>query len=117
MSRRVCSTVAGDSVCCTAAQRGLLNRVFTFTTRSGRTMCGECSTRQSTSKHHPGRLVFQFRFHKNAECGIGPRGCAALANMQGGGAAAPGGGGIGSFLTIPQGGVLGGSTVPQLALP
>ena len=90
MSRKVCRTEQGNGVCCTAAQQGLLNRPFKFTIQSGcmagQQRCGQCDVVSSTSKKHPGAQVFRFKFHKNAECGIGPRGCAALAQ---GGAARP----------------------------
>lgn len=91
MSRKVCRTEQGTGVCCTAAQQGLLNRPFKFTIQSGcmagQQRCGECQVVQSRSKKHPNTNVFQFRFHKNSECGIGPAGCAALA--QGGPGARP----------------------------
>lgn len=79
--RRVCQTTPGDSACCLAAQQGLLGRPFRFRDRSGHERCGQCDTRPSQSRdpRKAGRMVFQFRFHKNAQCGIGPSGCAALA--------------------------------------
>jgi hypothetical protein len=86
MARR-CTTVPGLGVCCRAAQQGIANQVFKFTDRNGHVRCAECSIVQSTSRdpRKAGRQVFQFRFHKNQECGIGPGGCPAL---QGQGAAA-----------------------------
>lgn len=88
MARKVCQTVAGDSTCCQAAAQGRLNQPIPI--RGGRG-CGVCSVHPSTSKdpRKAGHPVFQFRFTKNANCGIGPRGCAALATM-----AAPAGGGL-----------------------
>lgn len=117
MAVKKCTTVAGTSPCCAAAQRGLLGKVFTFTDSRGNVRCGECNTIQSTSKRHAGALVFQFRFHKSAECGIGPRGCAAL--LQGGATATGGGGGQGILQGIFGGGgpvlQIPGQGVPQLA--
>lgn len=80
MARKVCTTTQGDSVCCVAAQRGALGRVFTFTTRSGSRRCGQCDL---ITKRN-GQPGFRFRFHKSAECGI-VGGCAALAGAAGGG--------------------------------
>lgn len=107
MARKVCTTTAGDSPCCVAAQRGLLGRPMTFTTRTGAVRCGQCDVVPSMSRNpmKAGKPVFRFRFHTNAMCNIGPRGCAALQGMTGaGGIAAPpimgpqlGGG----FLQIP----------------
>lgn len=84
MSRKVCTTQAGDSVCCVAAQRGLLGKPITFTTRTGAQRCGQCDVVPSQSRNpaKTGKPVFQFRFHSNSQCGIGPRGCAALATAQ-----------------------------------
>lgn len=80
MARKVCQTMAGDSVCCMAAQRGLLGRPMTFTTRNGARRCGQCDVVPSMSRNpmKAGKPVFRFRFHSNAMCGIGPSGCAAL---------------------------------------
>lgn len=79
MSRRVCTTTQGTSVCCAAAQQGKLNQAITFTTRTGAQRCGVCTTRPSQSKRHPGVPVFQFRFLPSATCGIASgRSCAAL---------------------------------------
>jgi len=83
MARR-CTTVPGFGTCCRAAQQGLLNKPFQFTDSRGSVRCATCATRASTSRSHPGRTVFQFRFNKNETCGIGPGGCPALA--QGGNA-------------------------------
>jgi hypothetical protein len=89
MARRVCTTVPGQlSVCCQAAQAGLLGRPVTFTTRSGATRCGVCSTRpsMSTNPKKRGMTVFQFRFTANRNCGI-TSGCPYLpgaAGAQGG---------------------------------
>jgi hypothetical protein len=99
MPRKVCQTVQGDSVCCQAAQQGLLGRPITFTTRTGARRCGQCDVvpSQSRDPRKAGRPVFRFRFHANSQCGIGPRGCAALAQMGvggGGGMQLPGGGGF-----------------------
>jgi hypothetical protein len=79
MARRVCTTVAGDSVCCQAAQQGLLGRPITFTTRSGSRRCGVCNVRASvsTDPRKRGKPVFQFRFASNQACGI-VSGCSAL---------------------------------------
>lgn len=107
MARRVCQTVPGDSVCCIAAQRGLLGRPITFTTRSGTQRCGVCNVVPSRSTNpvrraaHP--QVFQFRFAANRVCGI-VSGCAALS------------GGAGTPNLAGAGGILGGQQVP-LAFP
>lgn len=79
MARR-CTTVPGYGTCCRAAQQGLLNQTMVITDSRGNKRCAECSTRQSTSRdpRKAGRTVFEFRFHKNAECGIGPGGCPYL---------------------------------------
>lgn len=89
MARR-CTTVPGYGVCCRAAQQGMLGQVFRFATARGE-RCGECTpiTRRN------GRPGFRFRFHRSAECGIGPGGCPALASMAGGG------GGGGGMLALP----------------
>lgn len=79
MARR-CTTVPGFGACCRAAQQGLLNRPFQMQTAHGQ-RCAECA--QITRRN--GRPGFRFRFHKNAECGIGPGGCPFL-----GGAGVPG---------------------------
>lgn len=107
MSRRVCTTQPGDSACCVAAQRGLLGRPMTFTDRRGNQRCGQCDlgTSMSRDPRKRGKPIFIFRFHTNAMCNIGPRGCAALASVQGGGGMAmppmPGPQGGGGFLQIP----------------
>lgn len=82
MARRVCTTVQGDSVCCQAANQGLLGRAITFTTRSGARRCGVCRAIPSTSTNprKRGRTVFQFRFAPNTACGI-VSGCAALSQQ------------------------------------
>jgi hypothetical protein len=100
MARR-CTTVPGYGTCCRAAQQGLLNRTMVITVHhpNGGTsqMCAECSTRQSRSRdpRKAGKTVFDFRFHKNAECGIGPGGCPFLNT------GAVGGGGGGQRLALP----------------
>lgn len=81
MARR-CTTVPGFGVCCRAAQQNILNQPFKMTDSRGVTRCAECATVQSRSKKHPGKTVFQFRFHKNTECGIGPNGCPYLGGAQ-----------------------------------
>lgn len=80
MARR-CTTVPGYGTCCRAAQQGLLNQVMQITDSRGNKRCAECATVQSQSRdpRKAGRTVFQFRFHKSAECGIGPSGCPYLA--------------------------------------
>lgn len=58
-----------------------------MTDSRGNTRCAQCDTRPSQSRdpRKQGRTVFQFRFHKNQECGIGPHGCPYLgAQGQGG---------------------------------
>ena len=79
MARKVCTTQPGLSVCCQAAQMGLLGRPVTFTTRSGAQRCGVCNTRPSMSRdpRKRGKTVFQFRFAPNMSCGI-TSGCPAL---------------------------------------
>jgi len=115
MARKVCQTVPGDSVCCQAAQQGLLGRPITFTTRSGARRCGVCNVRpsMSTDPRKRGMPVFVFRFARNMACGIGPSGCAALGQLSGGqgqmALPAPG-----TF--IGQGGLLPGAG-PTLMLP
>lgn len=90
MARR-CTTVPGYGTCCRAAQQGLLNQTMVITDSRGNKRCAECSTRQSTSRdpRKAGRTVFEFRFHKNAECGIGPGGCPYLQGGVGAGAGRP----------------------------
>lgn len=78
-----CTTTPGPGVCCRAAEQGLLGKPFVFTIASGclqgQQRCGECTTVPSRSKKHPNIPVFQFRFHKNTECGLsGAHGCPAL---------------------------------------
>jgi len=104
MARRVCTTAPGLSVCCQAAQMGLLGRPVTFTTRSGAQRCGVCSTHPSQSRdpRKRGRTVFQFRFAPNMACGI-TSGCPALA----GGGTGPGQG-YGGPPMLPMGGGPGG---------
>ena len=114
MARRVCQTVPGQlSVCCQAAQAGLLGRPVTFTTRSGATRCGVCTTRpsMSTNPRKRGQTVFQFRFTSNRNCGI-TSGCPYLPGAAGAGGAMQGT----TFLPAPTGGVLSlpGATVPML---
>jgi hypothetical protein len=83
---------------------------MTFTTRTGSTRCGQCDVvaSMSTNPQKRGKPVFRFRFHTNAMCNIGPRGCAALATMGGGvqgvtgmGPVMPGPQAGGGFLAIP----------------
>lgn len=102
MARR-CTTVPGFGTCCRAAQQGILNQPFKFTDSRGNQRCAECTTRQSQSRdpRKAGRTVFMFRFHKNAECGIGPGGCPFLG-------AAPGAQGV---LTLPGSPTGGGVTL------
>ena len=105
MARKVCTTVPGQlSVCCQAAQAGLLGRPVTFTTRSGATRCGVCSTRPSRSKRHPGATVFQFQFTANRNCGI-TSGCPYLPGAAGQGSGITGftgpQGTAGGFLGLP----------------
>jgi hypothetical protein len=103
MARR-CTTVPGFGKCCLAAQQGLLGRAFKFNDSRGNTRCGECTTRPSRSRdpRKAGRTVFEFRFHKNAECGIGPGGCPYLTGAGAGQTTLalppPGPGGVGGFL-------------------
>lgn len=100
MPKKVCTTQPGDSACCVMAQQGLLGRPVVITTRTGSKRCFTCTTRPSTSKKHPGVPVFQPRFLPSATCGIGARGCAALAGAGG----APTGFGGPSLLPPPQAG-------------
>lgn len=88
MARR-CTNVPGYGTCCRAAQQGLINRPMVITV-NGKQRCAECTVRQSRSRdpRKAGRQVFDFRFHKSEQCGIGPSGCPFLA----GGATAGGGG-------------------------
>jgi len=85
MARR-CTTVPGFGACCRAATQGILNQPFRMMTSHGE-RCAVCTTHQSTSRdpRKSGRTVFQFRFARNATCGIGPGGCPALAQGGGGG--------------------------------
>lgn len=110
MARRVCTTQPGDSACCVAAQRGLLGRPMTFTDRRGNQRCGQCDlgTSRSRDPRKAGKPIFIFRFHTNAMCNIGPRGCAALASLAPGGVPPMQGpimpgpqGGPGGFLQLP----------------
>lgn len=73
MARR-CTTVPGFGACCRAAQAGQLNQPIPIPTPHG-TRCGECTVIRKRN----GSPGFKFRFHKNAQCGIGPGGCPALA--------------------------------------
>lgn len=73
MARR-CTTVPGFGFCCQAAQQGLLNRPVRMATKTGE-RCVECTTIERKN----GRLGFQFRFERNAQCGIGSGGCPSLA--------------------------------------
>lgn len=98
-------------MCCMAAQRGLLGRPMTFTTRNGTQRCGQCDVVPSMSRNpmKAGRPVFRFRFHSNAMCGIGPRGCAALVGGMGTQGMVYGTGG-------PVGGLLGGGALTGIPL-
>jgi hypothetical protein len=62
------------------AQAGQLGQPVPIRGHNGSMRCGECNV---ITKRN-GAPGFQFRFHKNAVCGIGPGGCPALA--AGGGA-------------------------------
>lgn len=87
MARRVCTTQPGDGACCRALSQGIQSgQSFKVTMRNGAVRCASCTVVQSQSKNpaRRGRNVFQFRFHKSQECGIGPSGCAALAAGGGG---------------------------------
>lgn len=90
MARR-CTTTPGLGACCRAAQQGMLNRPFVMTTSGGHQRCAECTTRMSRSRdpRKAGRTVFDFRFHKNSECGIGPGGCPFLSGAPAGGGGLP----------------------------
>lgn len=103
MARKVCTTQAGISVCCQAAQAGLLGRPVTFTTRSGAQRCGVCTTHPSMSKdpRKRGKTVFQFRFTANQNCGI-TSGCPYLPGAGGQQMMQQGGG----FLGLPPPGTL-----------
>ncbi len=81
MARRcTCTSIpAAQSVCCHAAQQGLLGRVFTLQTRRG-ARCARCEAITRTN----GRPGFRFRFAHSAECGLGAGGCPALAGAGGG---------------------------------
>lgn len=91
MARR-CTTVPGFGVCCSAAQQGILGQSFKFTSSNGHQRCGRCDV---ITKRKGGQ-GFQFRFQKNAACGLGSGGCPALAGPGGGLATGLGG------LTIPS---------------
>lgn len=112
MARKQCTTIPGQlSVCCQAAQAGLLGRPVTFTTRSGAQRCGVCTTRpsMSTNPRKRGQTVFQFRFTANRNCGI-TSGCPYLPGAAGAGMQTAGG-----FLQAPaQTLMLPGPMVPQL---
>jgi hypothetical protein len=87
MPRRVCTTQPGDGACCRALSSGIRSgQSFKVTLRNGSVRCASCTVVASASKdpRKHGRPVFQFRFHKSQECGIGPSGCAALAGQAGG---------------------------------
>lgn len=73
---RKCSTVPGYGACCAAATQGRLGAPFRFTDSKGNQRCGECNVIQRSKGKGPG---FQFRFHRNSQCGLGPHGCPALA--------------------------------------
>jgi hypothetical protein len=77
--RKVCTTTAGDSTCCIAAQQNMLNQAVRVTMRNGRVRCGECTVIQKRN----GSPGFRFRWRKSNLCGIGPSGCAALAGISG----------------------------------
>lgn len=79
MSVRKCTSSPGFGKCCAAAQQGLLGQPFRITVR-GTQRCAQCDQIQKRN----GSPGFKFRFHKSAQCGLGPSGCPALA---GGGAA------------------------------
>ena len=102
MARR-CTTVPGFGTCCRAAQQGLLNKPFQFTDSRGNVRCAECATRPSASRApgKAGTTVFQFRFHKNQECGIGPHGCPYLGTPAAGGGIAIGGATFGGNTLTP----------------
>lgn len=74
MARR-CTTVPGYGFCCNAAQQNALNRPVRMTTSGGKQRCVQCTTITRTKNRGQG---FQFRFVKNAQCGIGPSGCPVL---------------------------------------
>ena len=99
MARR-CTTVPGYGTCCRAAQQGLINRTMVITDSRGNKRCAECAVVQSKSRdpRKAGKQVFEFRFHKSAECGIGPGGCPYL---QGGAVGFAGGGRAGGQLALP----------------
>lgn len=92
MARR-CTTVPGLGACCRAAQQGMLGRPFILSTSHGQ-RCAQCDV---VGKRKGGQ-GFRFRFHKSAECGIGPGGCPYLAGGQGGNPTlpfgSPSGGGV-----------------------
>lgn len=83
MARR-CTTVPGFGFCCQVAQQGLLGRPVRKQGVHGE-RCAQCDaiTRRN------GRPGFKFRWHKSDQCGIGPGGCPALAQAQGGTLALP----------------------------
>ena len=84
MARR-CTNDGSPGKCCQAFSQGIRSgQTFTYTDRNGHARCASCSIRQSHSKRHPGKQVFQFKFEKNASCGI-VSGCPALAQGGGGG--------------------------------
>jgi hypothetical protein len=76
---------------------------MTFTDRRGNARCGQCDlgSSQSRDPRKRGRPIFIFRFHTNAMCNIGPRGCAALATQQGGMGAPPPVTGMGPIMIPP----------------
>jgi hypothetical protein len=81
------------------AQAGRLGQTVTINTRNG-PRCFTCNTRQSTSKHHPGKTVFQPMFVKSSVCGI-VSGCPGLQQM-----GAQGGGTTGFLQSLPGAGML-----------
>jgi hypothetical protein len=80
---RQCRTVPGFGKCCAASQDPNigLGKVFKFQDSRGNWRCGECNTIQRTKNRG---LGFQFRFHKNMECQLGPGGCPTLQQGPGG---------------------------------
>lgn len=84
MARR-CTTVPGYGACCAAMQQGIQpGQPFRKPTANGGERCAVCRVVPSTSRKHPGRQVFQFRWAPGQQCGIGPGGCPTL-NQGGGG--------------------------------
>lgn len=71
MSIRVCHSVAGYGTCCKAAQQGRLGQYIPVTGPGGRTRCAVCTP---ITKRKGGQ-GFQFRFAKNANCGLAAGGC------------------------------------------